>query len=287
MWRTILGRNSWQGELTNRRKDGSLFETSLTISPIVDGQGRLTHFVGIQRDVTHLKQLDRQLRQAQKMQSVGTLAGGVAHEFNNRLAGINGYAALALREADVPPGVRDFLQHILGLSDRAAGLTRQLLTFARKPALSRRPTSMPELVRSTAELVTRTLRSEVALDLPADGTDLTVQADTNQLQQALVNLALNARDAVAGRPRGAAGPAVTFRLRRALFIGDWPAFPQNVPAGEYVVLEVIDRGCGMAPEVLQQALDPFFTTKDVGQGTGLGLPVVFGIVQGHQGFLTI
>ena len=143
MWRTVLGRNSWQGEVTNRRKDGTLLSTSMTISPIVDNQGRLTHFVGIQRDITEHKQLERQLLQAQKMQSVGTLAGGVAHEFNNLLAGINGYAALGLREAGLPPTVREFLQNIVSLSERAATLTRQLLAFARKPALSRRRTAIP------------------------------------------------------------------------------------------------------------------------------------------------
>jgi CheY-like chemotaxis protein len=123
---------------------------------------------------------------------------------------------------------------------------------------------------------------------PADG-PLLVEADANQLQQALVNLALNSRDALAPRP-GAAAPAaaaVHFRVRRMTAAHERPAFPQNVPPGDYVVLEVEDRGCGMAPEVLTQALDPFFTTKEVGQGTGLGLPMVFGIVQGHQGALTI
>ncbi len=129
MWRTILARRSWQGELTNRKKDGTLFQSSMTISPIVDSHGRLTHFVGIQRDITEHKQLERALLQAQKMQSVGTLAGGVAHEFNNLLAGINGYASLGLREPEVAPTLREFLQRIVDLSERAALLTRQLLAF--------------------------------------------------------------------------------------------------------------------------------------------------------------
>src|SRR5262249_53046263 len=162
--RVILNRESWQGELTNRRKDGSLYEISLTISPILDSQGRLTHFVGIERDITAHKQLERQLRQAQKMQSVGTLAGGVPHEFNNLLAGINGYAALGLREPTLPPTLREFLNNIVDLSERAALLTRQLLAFARKPALTRRPIPMPDLVRTTADLVSRTLQQEVILE---------------------------------------------------------------------------------------------------------------------------
>jgi PAS domain S-box-containing protein len=288
MWQTILAGRSWQGELTNRRKDGLLFQASLTVSPIVDAGGRLTHFVAIQRDVSGHKQLERALLQAQKMQSVGTLAGGVAHEFNNLLAGINGYAALGLREPGLGPTLRDFLQRIVDLSERAARLTRQMLAFARKPALTRQRTPMPDLVRSTAELAARTLHVEVKVDLPEEEPDLQrliVEADANQLQQALVNLALNARDAVrAGRTDG---EPIVFRLRPAVLDAEQPGFPQQVPAGDYVVVEVEDHGIGMPPDVLTQALDPFFTTKEVGQGTGLGLPMVFGIVQGHQGYMTL
>jgi two-component system cell cycle sensor histidine kinase/response regulator CckA len=297
LWCTILARGSWQGELTNRRKDGTRYQASMTISPIVDSQGRLTHFVGIQRDVSEHKRLERQLLQAQKMQSVGTLAGGVAHEFNNLLAGISGYAALGLREPDVSPTTREFLQHIVDLSERAAVLTRQLLAFARKPALQRQRTSMAELVHNTAALVRRTLHLEVEVEVAASGgVPLVVEADANQLQQALVNLALNARDAVlARRPDevGSAGeespvpPPIRFRVSRLVLEQTRTGFPQHVPAGDYVVLEVEDCGCGMSGEVLNQALDPFFTTKEVGRGTGLGLPMVFGIVQGHQGYLTI
>jgi PAS domain S-box-containing protein len=284
MWRTILRRTSWQGELINRRKDGTLLDASLTISPILDSQGQVTHFVGICRDISEHKQLERQLLQAQKMQSVGTLAGGVAHEFNNLLAGILGYAALGLREPGLTDPLREFLQYIVQLSDRAANLTRQLLAFARKPTLSRRPTPVLELLRNTAEMVRRMVSIEIDLEVqadPAEAPELMALADVNQLQQVLVNVALNARDALTK-------PApVTFRLRRTVLAGELPAFPENVPPGDYVVLEVEDPGTGMTPQVLSQALDPFFTTKEVGQGTGLGLPVALGIVQGHQGFLTL
>jgi two-component system cell cycle sensor histidine kinase/response regulator CckA len=218
------------------------------------------------------------------MQSVGTLAGGVAHEFNNLLAGIQGYAALGLREPDLTEPAREFLQFIVQLSDRAANLTRSLLAYARKPALTRQPTEMAKLLAGTAELVRHTLRLEVELEIRENGPNdepLSALVDANQLQQVLVNLALNARDAMAQ-------PApVTFRLRHVVRERPLHAFPESVPPGDYVVLEVEDRGRGMSPEVLNQALDPFFTTKEVGQGTGLGLPVAFGIMHGHQGFLTI
>jgi PAS domain S-box-containing protein len=296
---TVMTRKAWQGECPLLRKDQTLLDVSLTVSPIKDNQGQVRHVVGILRDITDRKHLERQLFQAQKMQSVGTLAGGVAHEFNNLLAGINGYASLALREPGLTDTISEFLANIVSLSERAASLTRQLLTFARKPPLTRRPTLPVELLRGTRDLVTRTLHQEVVLDLQeraADGGPLLVDADANQLQQAVINLALNANDALRERSQqeeakhSDAGPPtapVVFRLRQEVLAAERPAFPQNVPPGDYVVIEVIDQGCGMTEKVLSQALDPFYTTKEVGQGTGLGLPMVLGIVQGHQGYLTI
>jgi two-component system cell cycle sensor histidine kinase/response regulator CckA len=175
---------------------------------------------------------------------------------------------------------------IVQLSDRAANLTRQLLAFARKPALTRHPASVVRLLTATADFVRRSLSIDVQLDMdapPEAGMTWMALADTNQLQQVLVNLCVNARDAMTQRP-----PApILIRLRHKVLPAGLAAFPQNVPAGDYLVIEVEDRGCGMSADVLGQALDPFFTTKDVGQGTGLGLPVAFGIMTGHQGFLTI
>src|SRR5207245_10613566 len=138
-------------------KDDSLLVACLTVAPSFDAQGQLTNFVGIYRDISERRHLERQLLLAQKMQSVGTLAGGVAHAFNNLLAGIQGYAALGLREPGLPGQLKEFLQYIVELSDRAANLTRQLLAFARKPALSRLPTRMAKLVRATADLVAHSL----------------------------------------------------------------------------------------------------------------------------------
>ncbi len=285
IWRTLHDRRSWQGELVNQRKDGTVLDSSLTISPIYDYRGQMTHFVAIYRDITERKQMERQLVQAQKMQSVGTLAGGVAHEFNNLLAGIQGYATLALRDPDMPASGKEFLDFIVQLTDRAANLTRQLLAFARKPTLVRKPTDLVKLLEATRQLVQRSLNIDIVLDIqpPRAGDAWMALADGNQVQQVLVNLSLNARDAM---PKPQPAPVV-FRLQHRVFAGEFPGFPQNVPAGDYVLIEVEDRGAGMTQEILSQAIDPFFTTKEVGQGTGLGLPVAFGIVTGHQGTLTL
>jgi PAS domain S-box-containing protein len=284
LWKAVAVHGSWQGEMFQRRKDGSQVEVSLTISIIANARGEPTHFVGIERDISERRQIERQMVQASKMQSIGTLASGVAHEFNNLLAGITGYASLGMEELPPSEPLREFLQHILTLGERAATLTRQLLAFARQPPLWRQSLPVEELVRATADFVTRSLRTEVDLDLQTgpNGEPLLVEADVGQLQQALVNLALNSKDAQEGQ-----AARMTFRLRPLTLTLTQTAFPEDVPAGSYVVLEVIDPGCGMTPEVLHQSVDPFFTTKEVGRGTGLGLPVVFGIVRAHQGYLTI
>jgi two-component system, cell cycle sensor histidine kinase and response regulator CckA len=283
MLQAIRSARAHRCELLLRRKDGLPVEVAVSISPIAAGAHQPSHLVGILRDITERKQLERQLIQAHKIQSVGTLASGVAHEFNNLLAGISGYASLGLEEPDVPETLAEFLENIVQLSERAANLTRQLLAFARKPLLARRPMPMDEILRATADFVMQTLRTPVTLEIEAHAanTPPLVDADFGQLQQALVNLALNARDAQGEKA------TMTFRLRSARLEAQQPAFPEGVPPGDWVVLEVADPGTGMSPEVLSQALDPFFTTKEVGRGTGLGLPVVFGIVRGHQGVLTI
>ncbi len=285
IWRTLHERRSWQGELVNQRKDGTLLDSSLTISPIFDFRGQMTHFVSIYRDITERKQMERQLVQAQKMQSVGTLAGGVAHEFNNLLAGIQGYAQLAMREQGLSSSAKEFLDFIVQLTDRAANLTRQLLAFARKPSLVRAPTDLVKLLESTRQLVQRSLSVDITLEIepPVPESNWMALADANQMQQVLVNLSLNARDAM---PNPQPAPVI-YRLQHRVYAGEFPAFPQNVPAGDYMLIEVEDRGVGMTADVLSQAIDPFFTTKEIGQGTGLGLPVVFGIVTGHQGYLTL
>jgi PAS domain S-box-containing protein len=284
MLRAVRSGTGYRDELLLRRKDGTAVEVAVSVSPIKDSRGQATQFVGILRDIAERKQLERQLIQAHKIQSVGTLASGVAHEFNNLLAGISGYASLGLEDPEASGEVREFLENIVQLSERAASLTRQLLSFARKPLLARRPMPMDDLLRATADFVMQSIRTPVTLEIeerPADAPPLLVDADFGQLQQALVNLALNAKDAQAEKAR------MTFRLRSAMLTNPQPGFPEGVPPGDWVVLEVADPGCGMAPDVLNQSLDPFFTTKEVGRGTGLGLPVVFGIVRGHQGMLTI
>ena len=222
IWRTVLARACWQGELINRRKDGSQFDVSLTVSPIVDSRGALTHFVGIYRDIGERIQLERQLLHAQKMQSVGTLAGGVAHEFNNLLAGIQGYAALGLREPQLTPTLQQFLEYVMDLSERAANLTgvAGAALASRALLLIRQPTAMDTLLLDTAELVRHSLSLEVELELPvyADSPRRNSGAwadwrTPSRLQQ-VINL-LNARPAESAQAAAFPFAALDFGCRTA------------------------------------------------------------------------
>jgi PAS domain S-box-containing protein len=281
LWLAIKQRASWQGELAERRKDGSWFDVSLTVSPILDSRGRLTHCVAIERDITSRKVMENRLVHAQKMQSLGTLAGGVAHEFNNLLTGILGYAGLALTQGDEQEARKEFIQEIVSLAERAAGLTKQMLAYARKSPMNRQALPVVSLVRQTAELVERTLHQRLELENFEAAAAWCINADANQLEQVLINLILNARDALEDEK------AVAVGIQQEKLSASRTGFPDNVPPGDYVVLEVRDTGHGMTPEVLSRAVDPFFTTRPVGKGTGMGLSVVLGIVHNHHGFLTI
>jgi PAS domain S-box-containing protein len=281
LWQAVKQRASWQGELTDRRKDGSTIDVSLTVSPILDAQGRLTHCVVIERDITSRRMMESRLLQAQKMQSLGTLAGGIAHEFNNLLTGIMGFAGLAQDAGLTQQCRKDYLQEILILAERASELTRQMLVYARQSPANRRSISVVKLVKQAADLIERSLRQPVVIECADAAEQLQIDADANQMEQALFNLLLNARDALGN------GDSIIVRMRKEDLAASKAGFPDNVPPGGYIHIEVRDTGHGMPAEVLSRALDPFFTTRSVGKGTGMGLSVVMGIIRNHHGFMTI
>lgn len=227
------------------------------------------------------ERLEQQLLHAQKLESVGRLAGGVAHDLNNLLTAILGHAELALSEPDVPEHLRADLDEVRTVSMRAANLTRQLLAFARKQVVQPRVLRLGDLVEHTDVLVRRLLSENIVLHVEALEGDWAVRADPSQLEQVLLNLALNARDAM---PQGG---RLTIRTRAvaldAAFVDAHPGFA----VGDHVVLEVADTGVGMSPEVQSHLFEPFFTTKEPGKGTGLGLATAFGIVSQNGGHIVV
>ena len=254
------------------------FDASVT--PITTPAGQRTGWLVLLRDVTERRQLEEQLRQAQKLEAVGKLAGGVAHDFNNLLTAIIGFAALAVD--DVPEGnpARDALAQVRRSAEQAAALTRQLLAFGRRQILQPEPLELGEVIRQMEPMLRRLIGADI--EVVSDyGEDVPlVMADRTQVQQILLNLAVNARDAM---PRGGQLTIRTarFTLERR---GDGGA---DLPPGEYVSLDVIDSGEGIAPAAMERIFEPFFTTKEFGHGTGLGLSTVYGIVKQSGGDVVV
>ncbi|MBK8004745.1 MAG: response regulator [Gemmatimonadetes bacterium] len=225
-------------------------------------------------------ELEAQLRQAQKMEAIGLLAGGVAHDFNNILGAIMMQVSLVQSEPALPPGALEGLEDIKHSADRAANLTRQLLLFSRKQAMQPKTLDLAELVSNIAKMLQRVLREDIRLQVRHQGGALVVEGDPGMLDQVLLNLAVNARDAM---PEGGS-LIITTGLRH---LDADAALAAQLPPGPYAVLDVTDSGTGIPADVLPHIFEPFFTTKAAGQGTGLGLATVFGIVQQHRGTIHV
>jgi PAS domain S-box-containing protein len=276
--RAVAERRACIVELLNYRRDGHPFYNSLAISPIVDGSGEVTHYVGVQTDVTERRELERQLRQAQKMEAVGQLAGGVAHDFNNVLTVIHGAVGLALAEA-LGDDLRETLEQIDAAADHAASLTKQLLAFSRRQVLKPEPSELNSVVVETERLVLQLLRDDVRL-VTQLGRDLpSVLVDREQLRQVILNLAINARDAMPG------GGQLTVRTDQCELDESYAATHLDAEPGRYLMLELTDTGIGMDEETVNKVFDPFFTTKAT--GTGLGLATVYGIVKQSGGHISL
>lgn len=275
-------------ELEFRRKDGSTVWAETGVRPLLDSNGQPTGVLAVSRDISERKRaqktrarLEAQLNQAQKMESVGRLAGGVAHDFNNMLGVILGHAELALIEGDSDTSTRAHLEEIQRFCTRAGDLTRQLLAFARQQTVSLHPIHLNAAVENMATMLRRLIGSEVQLQWTPGHVLWPVMMDRSQLDQILVNLCVNARDAMSG-----AGEIDIRTENLSLDQPDALPFPGFEP-GDFVRLTVRDNGHGMRPEVRDRAFEPFYTTKELGKGTGLGLATVYGIVKQNNGFIAL
>jgi PAS domain S-box-containing protein len=264
------------------RKDGryAWFEDWTTL--FFDKEGGIEAFVGTVYDITDRKEREEQLRQAQKMESIGRLAGGIAHDFNNLLTVILGECSMALRRTPKDSPIQGRLEGIRDASHRAATLTQQLLAFSRKQMLLPKVIDPNESVRGVDIILRRVLGENIELETALSPEVWNVEADLGQLEQVVVNLAVNARDAM---PDGG-----ILRIETANVESDVPiqqGDEEPLPPGRYVSLAVTDTGCGMTEEIRRKAFEPFFTTKEVGKGTGLGLSMVYGIVAQSRGRVVI
>jgi two-component system, cell cycle sensor histidine kinase and response regulator CckA len=280
MWQTLASGKIWNGHFMNKRKDGTLYEEEATISPIRDTSGKIINYVAVKRDVTREVMLEKQLQHAQKMEAVGTLAGGVAHDFNNLLQVVGGYTDLILlgKSAEDP----DYTK-FLGIKksvENGADLVKRILTFSRKVETTPRPVDLNHALKQALELLLRTIPKMIEVHLSLTDELKSIRADPGQLEQIILNLALNAKDAM---PEGG---ELFFETQNVLLDETFCRTHFDSRPGDYVLLTVSDTGYGMGKDVTDRIFEPFFTTKKPGEGTGLGLSMVFGIVKTHGGQIT-
>lgn len=281
LWSTISQGKVWRGHLLNRKKDGTIYEEDAVISPVRNKTGEIINYVAVKRDVSKEADLQRQLMQAQKMEAIGRFAGGIAHDFNNILTAILGYSDLAVSMCKNNEMLRDSIEQIRSAGKRASALTKQLLAFTRKQVLNIESVCMKELVNEMKDMLRRLIGEEVSLEFKISESPLYAKADRGQIEQVLMNLVLNAKDALPS-----SGGIITVTLSKHIQKTEYDYSGFKAASGEYVKLVVKDNGHGMTDDVKIKIFDPFFTTKPKGKGTGLGLSTVYGIVQQHYGFIT-
>lgn len=281
MWQRLIAGSTAEGSTNeNITKDGRVIVCEWTNQPVLDRNGKVVSIISLAQDVTARRSLEEQMQQAQKMQGIGMLAAGIAHDFNNILTIIQGHSELLLCRSDLPEEAMEDITRIEESAERAAALTKQLLTFSRRQPMFKRSIDLNQTVTNTAAMLRRVLGAQIRVACELGEALPAVQADSSMLDQVITNLAVNARDAM---NRGG-----TLTLATRLEIA--PQVPPGVAdahLGAVVCLSVTDTGTGIDPVLLSRIFEPFFTTKEVGQGTGLGLAAVHGIVKQHGGWITV
>ena len=287
LWETIKSGGEWQGEFHNRKKNGDLYWESATISPIKDPNGVVTHYLAVKEDITQRKEMEHHIRELETMESLGTLAGGVAHDFNNILGIILGHVSLLEIRRNENSAFEQSIHSINSAIKRGAGLVRQILTFARKSEVHPEAIDVNKAILDLSRMIQETFPRtiEIVLDL-GEGIPI-VLMDNTQLHQALLNLCINARDAMM-EPREGGVPGGKLTIRTLLVDGAVLSSREGAdPSLRYVEVSVADQGMGMSDATIQRIFEPFFTTKELGRGTGLGLSLVYGVVKTHGGFVDV
>jgi PAS domain S-box-containing protein len=283
MWAALTSGRSWTGRIVNRRKDGTLFTEEASLSPVREPGGAIVSFVAVKRDVSRQLELEAQYLQSQKLESIGRLAAGVAHDFNNLLTIIYSTAEMAALDAPPASQLAEDLREIRSASERGAALTRQLLSFTRQQAVKPVVLEPDVVIHGFEKLLRRLLSEDMHLEVRTGAQHCRVLADPGQLEQVVLNLTVNARDAIS------AGGRICIETSRveALDPATKASLRPSAPRDPCIKLSVSDTGAGMPPEVLDQLFTPFFTTKELGKGTGLGLSTVLRLVSEARGGICV
>ncbi|MCX8044009.1 MAG: ATP-binding protein, partial [Desulfobacterota bacterium] len=283
IWATVSSGKVWSGQLLNRTRTGTDMVLEAVITPVKNQSGAVVNYVSVSRNKTRENQLEQQLHNAQKMEALGTLAGGIAHDFNNILAGIIGYIEVAKDELPANSPIHHHLNNVLALSDRAADLVKQILTFSRKRVGERSIITMNDILKEALDLLRLTTPASIQIVANIAEQPCTVYADPTQMLQLVMNLCTNAVNAMENKSTG----TLTISLSTETLSAEDAMAYHHITPGEYVMLRVSDTGKGIAPDIIDKIFDPFFTTKEIGKGTGLGLSVVHGIVKEHGGAIRV
>ncbi|TLS65748.1 PAS domain S-box protein [Mariprofundus erugo] len=283
MWHSINSMGQWQGRIINRRKNGEQYPEFLSITAIRDQQGAIKNYIGVFTDITEQELMEQQFHQAQRMESLGTLVGGIAHEFNNILAGITGNLYLVKGEIQEHPASIKKLETAEKLAFNAAEMIKHMLAFAEKGHIHQEPIEVETFIRQAIDLHLLGITENVRLNYLSSHTPIVVNADREKFQQVLMNLISNSLEALKQQPH----PEIT--ISSSVFTAD-KAFHRRHPdihGEEFLCLSLSDNGCGISQEHIKSIFEPFFTTREVGDGAGLGLSMVFGTVKRHGGAIEV
>jgi two-component system cell cycle sensor histidine kinase/response regulator CckA len=279
--KTVRYNKVWTGELLNRKKNGELFYVQDTIYKLIDEKGNFIAFVSFAEDITDRKKLEEQLLQAQKMEAVGQLAGGIAHDFNNILTAIIGYGNLLKTDLPTDTSLALYIQRILTSAQRAANLTRSLLTFSRTQIIHAGPCNLNNIIKGMSELLSRLIGESIELSTILAHEDLTILADSSQIELVLMNLATNAMDAMPD------GGNLIIRTERITAENVFLPSYDLEKSRSYALISFEDTGQGIDEQTKERIFEPFYTTKEVGKGTGLGLSMAYGIIKQHDGHIDV
>lgn len=283
MWNSLSNGESWSGHFINLKKDGTFFEEDATISPIMDGGGNIINYVAVKHDVSEKIELEKQLRQAQKLECIGTLAGGVAHDFNNILTAILGYATIVLDKLPENSPLRERQYQVIKAGQRAADLVKQILTFSHRGEQNLMPLQPHLVIKEALKLLRATIPTTIKFKLNIEKNCGKILADPTQIHQVVMNLCTNAYHAMRNQGEGVLGVALNPVELEAVALQN----KIDLQPGPYIRLEVSDTGHGMATSVQEKIFEPYFTTKERGEGTGLGLSLVHGIIKSMGGGITV
>lgn len=278
---TVQSGHTWRGYLFMMKKDQSLVEVQLTVTPITDQDGKITHYLSMHRDMTREREMERRSQQSQRLEAIGTLAGGIAHDFNNILTPILGYTDLALFNVPENSKLHAHLQQIRIAAERARSLVEQILSFSRRTSNERKPILISPIVKEALKLLRASIPTTIEIRSHIENSDLSVLADPTEIHQIVINLCTNAYQAMPN------GGTLEVRLNTVDVVSDSQEHPPELSEGTYLVLTIRDTGIGIPPNIIDKIFEPYFTTRTESGGTGLGLAIVHGIVSSYGGTITV